>query len=133
MAFLQETPRSLRIYLLLVGGLGTAGYLYQVLSEGAPLVRLFALLGLAVSIAFLWVGMSFRSLIISAPARIEQVLIVGAAFSVLLGLVVGVLSPVADERGGAIVEALGGLLVTLYLLRSVRRIARESKAPNSAA
>ena len=34
MAFLRETPRSLRAYLLLVGALGTVGQVYQLLAEG---------------------------------------------------------------------------------------------------
>jgi hypothetical protein len=70
MAFLQETPRSLRAYLLLVGTLGTAGQVYRVLlSQGGAFERLLALMA----------------------------------------------------------EGLIGLLVTLYLLRNVRRMAREAR------
>jgi len=40
MAFFQETPRSLRAYLLLVGVLGTVGQVYRVLSsEGRAFAR----------------------------------------------------------------------------------------------
>src|ERR1043165_1998472 len=128
MAFMQETPRSLRAYLLLVGALGTAGELYRVLSsQGGPLVRLLALIGLVVGLAYLWLGISFRTLISNTPARIEQVLIAGAAYSILLAVLVGVLSPSPTERGSAMAEGLVGLLLTLYLLRNVRRMAREGR------
>jgi hypothetical protein len=46
---------------------------------------------------------------------------------------VGVLSPKPEERGGALAQGLVGLLVTLYLLRNVRRLAREAEGPNTAA
>jgi hypothetical protein len=133
MAFLQETPRSLRAYLLLVGVLGTVGQVYRVLaSTGGAFERLLALIGLAISLAYVWVGISFRSLISAAPSRIEQVLIVGAAYSILLTVIVGVLSPQPEERGGALAQGLVGLLITLYLLRNVRRLAREAARPNTA-
>src|SRR5437899_4779007 len=134
MAFLQETPRSLRAYLLLVGALGTAGQVYRVVaSEGGAFARFLALLGLAISLAYVWLGISFRSLISAAPRRIEQVLIAGAAYSILLGVIVGVLSPQPEERGGALAQGLVGLLVTLYLLRNVRRLAHEAEGPNAMA
>ncbi len=106
MAFLQETPRSLRAYLLLVGALGTVGQIYQVVlsSEGGPFTRLLGLIGLVISVAYIWVGISFRSLLSAAPRRIQQLLIAGAAYSILLGVVVGVLSPKAEERGNALAQ-----------------------------
>ena len=70
MAFLRETPRSLRAYLLLVGALGTVGQVYQLLApEGGPFTRLLALIGLAISLAYVWLGISFRSLISAASGR----------------------------------------------------------------
>src|SRR2546425_5161980 len=129
MAFLQETPRSLRAYLMLVGALGTVGQVYRLLApEGGPFTRLLALIGLAISLGYVWLGISFHSLLSAAPSRIEQLLIVGAAYSILLAVIVGVLSPKPEERGGALAQGLVGLLVTLYLLRNVRRLAREAGA-----
>src|SRR5947199_3326843 len=100
MAFLQETPRSLRAYLMLVGVLGTVGQVYRLLApEGGPFTRLLALIGLAVSLGYVWLGISFRPLLSAAPSRIEQLLIAGAAYSILLAVIVGVLSPKPEERG----------------------------------
>jgi hypothetical protein len=132
MAFLQETPRSLRAYLLLVGVLGTVGQVYRLLApEGGPFTRLLALIGLVISLAYVWLGISFRSLLSSAPSRIEQLLIAGAAYSILLAVIVGVMSPQPEERGSALVQGLVGLLITLYLLRNVRRMAREAQGANT--
>lgn len=133
MAFMQETPRSLKAYLILVGILGAAGQIYQVVlsPEVGPFTRLLGLVGLVISVAFLWVGITFRSLLSTAPNRIEQLLIVGAVYSILLTLIVGVMSPRPEERGGALAQGLIGLLITLYLLRNVRRLARETQGPRS--
>ena|SRR5438094_1376548 len=134
MAFLRETARSLRAYLLLVGGLGTVGQVYQVVaSEGGAFARFLALIGLVISLAYVWLGISFRSLLSTAPSRIEQLLIAGAAYSILLAVIVGVLSPKPEERGGALAQGLVGLLITLYLLRNVRRLAREAAGTNTTA
>src|SRR5437899_7569433 len=134
MAFLQETPRSLRAYLMLVGVLGTVRQVYRLLApEGGPFTRLLALIGLAISLGYVWLGISFRSLLSAASSRIEQLLIAGAAYSILLAVIVGLLSPKPEERGGALAQGLGGLLVTLYLLRNVRRLARETQGPDTAA
>lgn len=133
MAFLQETPRSLRVYLLLVGVLGTAAQFYAILSpEGGALGRLLSLIGLAVSVAYVWLGISLRSLLSTAPRRVEQVLIAGAVYSILLAFIVGVLSPESQERGSAIARGIVGLLITLYLLRNVRRLARDAQAASGA-
>lgn len=135
MAFLQETPGSLRAYLLLVGLLGTAGQIYQVVvsSEGGPFTRLLGLIGLVISVSYIWLGVSFRSLLATASKRIEQLLIAGTAYSVLLTVVVGVMSPKPEERGGALAQGLLGVLITLYLLRNVRRLARETQGSSTAA
>ena len=131
MAFLQETPRSLRAYLILVGALGIVGQVYRfVLSEESAFTRLLALVGLVITVAYVWLGISFRSLLSAAPSRIEQLLIAGAAYSILLAVIVGVLSPKPEERGGALAQGLVGLLITLYLLRNVRRLAREAAGTN---
>src|SRR2546426_2522395 len=135
MAFLQETPRSLRAYLLLVGALGIVGQVYRVVlsSEEGPFTRVLALIGLVISVAYVWLAISFRSLILAAPSRIEQILIAGAAYSIVLGVIVGVLSPQPEERGSALAQGLVGLLITLYLLRNVRRLARGAEGPNAMA
>jgi len=132
MAFLRETPGSLRAYLLLVGALGAVGQVYRIVAqEGGAFARSLALIGLVISLAYVWLGISFRSLISATPRRIEQVLIVGAAYSILLGVIVGVLSPESVERGSALFQGLFGLLITLYLLRNVRRLAREAEDRNT--
>ncbi len=134
MAFFRETPRSLRAYLLLVGTLGTVAQFFGVLSPNAGAFgRLLSMIGLAIALAYLWLGISFRSLISAAPRRVEQVLITGAVYSILLALIVGVAYPESSEVGSAIVRGVVGLLFTLYLLKNVRRLAREGHGPNSAA
>ncbi len=122
---MQETPRSLRTYLLLVGVVQTATQGYQLGGggTGGPYSRLAAVIGFPIGVAFLWVGWSFHALLSTAPQRIERVLIVGFGYSVLLATVVGFISSAA-EGGGAVVSGAFGLLITLYLLRNVRRLAR---------
>jgi len=129
MAFLQETPRSLRAYLILVGVLGTGAQLAGALSaEAGPIGRLVSLIGIAITVGYAWLGFAFKSLISSAPRRIEQVLIAGAVYSIAVAVLVVVVYPSSEAAGGALVRAAGGLLITLYLLKNVKRLAREAQA-----
>ncbi len=128
MAFLQETPRSLRAYLILVGILGTVAQLGGALSpESRPVGRLLSLIGIAIAVAYAWLGFSFKSLITSAPRRIEQVLIAGAVYSIALAVIVVVVYPSSEEATAALARAAVGLVITLYLLKNVRRLAREAQ------
>jgi hypothetical protein len=135
MAFLRETVRSLRAYLIFVGALGI---LVQVLGLPSPdsglLIRVLSLVGLAISLAYVWLGIVLRSLLTTAPRRIVQVLVAGALYSILLALIVilthviaGVSLASTPDAGGTIGRAIGGFLITLYLLKNVRRLADESQ------
>ena len=133
MAFFQETPRSLRAYLILFGILGTAGQVAGALSaEAYPISRLLSFVGIGIALNYAWVGFAFKSLITSAPRRIEQVLIAGAGYSIILAAIVAIALRSSEEAGGALSRAAVGLVITLYLLKNVRRLAREAQAPTSA-
>jgi len=130
MPFLQETARSLRTYLVLVGVVGTVANMAGVLSPDAGSVgRLLSLVGVAISLAYAWLGIAFKSFISTNPRRFEQILIAGAIYSILIAVIVVVVYPGAAETGGAVARGIVGLLITLYLLKNVRRLARESRAP----
>ena len=130
MPFMQETPRSLRAYLILVGLIGALAQLPGVLSDQVgPLGRLLSLVGVAVAVGYAWAGVSFNSLIVTNSRRIEQILIAGLAYSILIAVIIVLFAPLAAEAGGAIVRGIGGFLITLYLLNNVRRLARETRGP----
>ncbi len=136
MAFFKETTRSLRAYLILAGILGTAGQVAGALSaEAYPISRLLSFVGIAIALAYAWLGFAFKSLITSAPRRIEQVLIAGAGYSIALAAIAAIVAIAlrsSEEAGGALVRGALGLVITLYVLKNVRRLAREAQAPTSA-
>lgn len=85
--------------------------------------------------AYFYVGLQLPSLLESQPRRVEHVLIAGAGYSILLALLVlafhaisGV--PLTDnpDAGGTIGRGVGGFLITLYLLKNVRRLSAAIRA-----
>ena len=133
MAFMQETIRSLRAFLILSGVIAAAAQIQGVFSEQAgPLGRVLSLVGLAIGVAYTWIGITLRSLLASAPRLIEQVLVAGAAYSLLLLILVVAVYPSPELAARTIGSSAVGLLVTLYLLRNVRRLAREGQGDTGA-
>lgn len=128
MPFMQETPRSLRIYLVLVGVLGTVVTLPGVFSvEGGIIGRLISLVGTAIAVGYAWAGFTFETTIVEHPRRIEQVLFAGLGFAIVMALIVIIFAPGTEETYGVVGRALLVTLITLYLLKNVRRIARETR------
>lgn len=129
MPFMQETPRSLRLYLVLVGAVGTLSQLPSVLAEeGGPLARFLSLVGVAISLGYAWAGFTLKTSIITIPQRIEQVLITGTVYAIFIAVILIIFAPQAPETPGAIAGAVLGLLMTIYLLKNVRRLAKEGRA-----
>ncbi len=117
MAFLKESVRSLRAYLVLVGITAVFGNLQQ----GATLL---STVGVLLGAAILGVGVSFRPLLFKHSDYIVNVLVANLLWVILLGLL-GVL-------GGDVLSSIAivivSTLVILYLVKSVRRLASETRS-----
>jgi uncharacterized membrane protein len=131
MAFLQETPRSLRAYFLIAGivcsAFGALSLANALALPGKHVVgAIWALVPVTLyGLALLYGGVRFRALIFHNPTRLEQ--IVYASFAAVgLQLIVGIQS--RWDLGVAFLVAGVGALLSLYLLANVRRLAAEAGA-----
>src|SRR5207344_2471552 len=112
---------------------GTLGLLVLILSPDTDwLSRLVDILGLLVTSAYLYVAIRFKKLLVSDPKRIERILLAGAGYTVfvvLLGFVLHAVRgvPISEdpEAAGSFGRSAFGLLITIYLLRNVQRLASE--------
>jgi hypothetical protein len=125
---MRETPRSLRLYFLFVGtgaALAAAGAVSAWLHSTHDVVGGFGVLCLvAYAVEMLNAGIRFRTLLRERPKRLEQ-----AVYTVLgLGLLRALDNISIVGLGGSLVEAMLELLIPLYLLVNVRRLAREAAA-----
>ena len=134
---MRETVRSITLYLTIVGILGSATQLGVVLDpESVVLDRLVSLLGVGVTVAYVVAGVGFRKYVAARSLFPQRVLIVGIAYSLAVSLLILVLhaisgTPLSSNPEGVsqIGRSVFGLLITLYLLRNVRRLVSESSAP----
>ena len=121
MAIFQETVRSLRFYLLLVGAVGTLLNLIAIVaSETAAVMRLLLLPGLALSVVALYLGFTLATkLKTSLPfvLNVFRAVILLNAFYLVLGIAGTLL---AGARFSVL--PILGILVGWYLLKNARRL-----------
>lgn len=124
---MRETVRSLRAYFIVVAILNGAMNLASLMRPGNSLGMVISLIGLGVAVAYLYLGIRLKQLIVSSPQQITGVLLAGAVFLVLL-LALGTLSGLQGSLQGSLVAQVGiGLLITWYLFSNVKRLAAESR------
>jgi hypothetical protein len=127
---MKESIRSLRLYFLLSG----LASLWVCVVSFAPILRasfstvvivaaVFATAFLAMSLAFLYVGFFLRRLLRDSSHRIVILIYIGMAFVVM--------SFLADLFGGIqtqelVIDVLS-MLLGLYLLKNIRRLAAEAQ------
>ena len=127
---MRETVLSMRAYLILSGLVAALSYASLITTSGGGIAAVLGLAGLALSLAYVYLGVRFKALVTKAPNRIFVVLKTGAA---LLTLVL--VLAVAGGAGLSGVVGFGiGLLVTWYLYVNAKRLVNEAQgalaAPN---
>jgi len=121
---MRETVGSMQAYFTLTGILGAFSYGVQLASSRDPITAVFSLVGLGLALSYLYLGVRFRKLIISAPSQILTLLKLGGAYLVLVFLLL-----LASRVGIAGSPGVGaGLLITWYLYANARRLARQAAA-----
>jgi hypothetical protein len=124
---MRETARSLRAYFV-VSAILSGAMNIAALRGSEGLGTVIFLIGVGFALAYLYLGVRLKQLLVSAPQRITGILIAGAAFLVLL-LVLGLLS---GFQGGLLFQVVLGLLITWYLFVNVKRLAAEARAVQAA-
>ena len=122
---MKETVGSLKVYFIVVSVLGIAGSLAALGASQANLLFLVTgLVGLAFSVAYLYIGITFRKLLVESPKMIENMLLASMAYQVitfLFGLFNGF-------QTGLIIRLAIAILILWYLLANIRRLTKEIKS-----
>ena len=143
---MRETVRSLKAYFIVIAVLGliksisTLSFIViAVLSfresistlpfwSLSPLFLIIGLIGLAFALAYLYIGISLRKLLAESPKTIKNVILASMAYQVLNFL----LTLLKGVQVASIVQLAIGLLITWYLLNSVKRLSVEENAKTRA-
>jgi hypothetical protein len=121
MAFMRETVGSLRAYFILVAVLGAVVTVATLASAPVDLGAVISsLVTLGFALAYFYLGVRLKHLLVTSPTKITGVLIAATVFLVLVFVLDYALTGVP---GGTPVT---GLLITWYLYRNVRRLAAEA-------
>ena len=131
---MRETPRSLRIYFLLVGLVGC-----YVVYEDLKRARTFPIFNmLAVLQAFLAIGyLGFAATLPTVLRKNARVLIGFLVFALIANLAINgydvmLASRLLGGNAGLLVIPIGSLLISIYLIVTVRRLSREATGPDRA-
>jgi hypothetical protein len=128
---MRETARSLRAYFIVVGLLSGVPNVLALLAEPMGLGTVFSLAAVGLAVAYLYLGIRLKVLLLTAPGQITTVILAGGAL-IIVALIISLLAGSAP----GLIQAVIGLLITWYLYTNVRRLASESAAnaassPNS--
>jgi hypothetical protein len=126
---MRETVRSLKAYFIVLAVLGFIGSISTLpFWSLSPLFLIVGLIGLAFALAYLYIGISLRKLLAESPKTINNVILASMAYQVLNFL----LSLLKGVQVSSIVQLAIGLLITWYLLSSVKRLSLEENAKTRA-
>ncbi len=123
---MRETVGSLRAYFIVIAILSGYGDVMFLRGGAQGIVRLTSLVFLGFAVAYFYLGVRLKQLLVTSPGQVKGVLIATAVFLPLMTA----FDMVSRLRGLAYeVWRLGvGLLVTWYLFRSVKRLATHSSS-----
>jgi hypothetical protein len=122
---MKETVGSLKAYFIVVSILGIIGSLVALgSSQINPLFLVTGLIGLAFSVAYLYIGITLRKLLVESPKLIDNMLLASMAYQVITFL----LSLLNGFQTGLVIQLAIALLLLWYLLANVRRLSKEVKS-----
>ena len=119
---MKESVGSLRAYFIivaLVSGFRNATLLVQ--SRENIVIVIIALLGLGFAIAYLYIGIALRKLLVKSSNIITGVILASIGFLVVVFL----LSLLGGVQAAMVAQLIIGLLITWYLLKNVKRLSSE--------
>ena len=125
---MRETTRSLRAYFIFFGALAALSVVAMLAQSVAFEMLLNAAPQAVFAGEFLYVGVRLKDLLELKPQRISQAIYTAVAMDVVQ-VIFEMRSLGAEAIGQVVGKGLFGLLLCLYLLANVRRLAREAALP----
>jgi hypothetical protein len=125
---MKESVGSLKTYFIVLAlfmMLQNVGLIAR--SRGNIIIVIMAILGLGLAIAYLYIGIKLKKLLANSLKWITGVILTSMGF-----LVVGfLLSLLGGVKAAMVFQLFGGLLVTWYLLKKVKRLSTEQQSNHS--
>lgn len=122
---MKETIGSLKAYFIVVSVLGMIGSVLALgISQVRPVYFVTGLIGLAFSVAYLYIGITLRKLLVDSPKLIDNTLLASMAYQVITFL----LSLLNGFQIGSAIQLVMALLILWYLLANTRRLSGEVKS-----
>ena len=122
---MEETPRSLRGYLLLVGLIGLLRNAAEIWQSGrlGTVYTIDAVVGIGFSLGYLYAGLRLPTLLSQGGRLLMRLLLASIAYRALGLLLVAV---TGGDTMAALVGTAVGIAIGVYLLSNVRRLVREA-------
>ena len=122
---MRETVWTMRVYLVLIGTLGSLNSLGEVLQSRRSLIVMVPAVSLALYLGLLYLGIRLKEMLRSSRQTVTRFFLASAVwlgFQVLLGL--------AGLDLRRIVGSVVGLIIIWYLSRNARRLSIEQQYPS---
>ncbi|WP_299492931.1 hypothetical protein [Acaryochloris sp. IP29b_bin.137] len=124
---MKETVGSLTAYFIVISVLSLISN-GRVLAQGTqihPLVWLICIVGSLLSIAYFYLGITLRQRLIDSSQLINSIIYASIVYIILNFLIISLL---VGLQTGSIIQLVLGLLITWYLLNSVKRLSAQEKS-----
>ena len=126
---MRETISSLKAYFIFVSVLGlTANFNVITSSPINPTSLTISLIGIAFSLAYLYVGIRLRKLLVEATELVSTLILASIGYLTFIFL----LAAIFNFHSGLVVRFIIGLAISWYLYINVERLARIEKSKNRA-
>jgi hypothetical protein len=127
---MKESVGSLKAYFIVVSVLGIISSLAILgASQVNPLFLVIGLIELGFSVAYLYIGITLRKLLVKSPELLNNILFGSMAYHVIIFL----LSLLNGFQIFLVIRLAIALLLFWYLLINVKRLSQEVKSNSAAA
>jgi hypothetical protein len=122
---MRETIGSLKTYFIFIAVLGLIGSIGSIAALNVnPIFLIVGLIGLLFSVAYLYIGIRLRKLLVESPKLINNVIFGNMAYMIINFL----LTLLNGFQSGPVIQLAVGLLITWYLHKGVERLSQEEKS-----
>lgn len=116
---MKETKKSLKVYFIVVGVLGTLSSIGPIALPVGALIKLVAVINLVMSVAFFYFGVKFYDYLQNSPKTLNNFVTVYFGVWAFTRLITG------QWVSAALTILIGYSLVGRYMIRNVNRLSTE--------
>lgn len=122
---MRETIGSLKAYFIFVSVLGLSANFHAITASPINLLSLIiSSVGIAFSLAYLYVGIRLRKLLVEATELVSTLILASIGYSTFIFLLIAIF----NFQSSLVVQFIIGLVIGWYLYISVQRLSRMEKS-----